>query len=235
MKIYCMSDIHACLESFEAALENVICHLDEDDTMLLLLGDYVHGGDSGRGVLDKIMHLQEQYGNDKVMALMGNHEEGDLLAREHYIKGNLRLVLSIIQRFSGSNENADDLYISWLSSLPRYYTEGNTIFVHAGIDETVGDMWEWETSDDIYTSKYPAETGRIEGLDMKVVAGHVYTSEISGDSTFNDIYYDGENHIYIDGDVLSTGVIPVLMVDTDTDSYYRITDGGCWLLTEYEE
>ena len=71
MKIYCMSDIHACLESFEAALENVICHLDEDDTMLLLLGDYVHGGDSGRGVLDKIMHLQEQYGNDKVMALMG--------------------------------------------------------------------------------------------------------------------------------------------------------------------
>ena len=70
MKIYCMSDIHACLESFEAALENVICHLDEDDTMLLLLGDYVHGGDSGRGVLDKIMHLQEQYGNDKVMALV---------------------------------------------------------------------------------------------------------------------------------------------------------------------
>lgn len=107
--------------------------------------------------------------------------------------------------------------------------------MHAGIDETVGDMWEWETSDDIYTSKYPAETGRIEGLDMKVVAGHVYTSEISGDSTFNDIYYDGENHIYIDGDVLSTGVIPVLMVDTDTDRYYRITDGGCWLLTEYEE
>ena len=26
-------------------------------------------------------------------------EQGDLLAREHYIKGNLRLVLSIIQRF----------------------------------------------------------------------------------------------------------------------------------------
>lgn len=122
-----------------------------------------------------------------------------------------------------------------MSSLPRYYTEGNTIFVHAGIDETVGDMWEWETSDDIYTSKYPAETGRIEGLDMKVVAGHVYTSEISGDSSFNDIYYDGKNHIYIDGDVLSTGVIPVLMVDTDTDSYYRITDGGCWPLTEYGE
>lgn len=31
-------------------------------------------------------------------------------AREEYIKGNLRLVLSVIQRFSGSNENVDDLF-----------------------------------------------------------------------------------------------------------------------------
>lgn len=33
---------------------------------------------------------------------------------------------------------------------------------------------------------------------------------------FNDIYYDGASHYYIDGDVLSTGDINVLMVDTDT-------------------
>jgi len=107
------------------------------------------------------MHLQEQYGNDKVMALMGNHED--------MVIGGESTIDSMYGGMQWyDNENADDLYISWLSSLPRYYTEGNTIFVHAGIDETVGDMWEWETSDDIYTSKYPAETGRIEGLDMKV-------------------------------------------------------------------
>ena len=35
---------------------------------------------------------------------------GDKEARELYIKGNLRLVLSIIQRFSNSNENVDDLF-----------------------------------------------------------------------------------------------------------------------------
>jgi len=35
---------------------------------------------------------------------------GDMEAREEYIKGNLRLVLSIIQRFSSSNENVDDLF-----------------------------------------------------------------------------------------------------------------------------
>ena len=36
--------------------------------------------------------------------------EGDRQAREEYIKGNLRLVLSVIQRFSGNNENVDDLF-----------------------------------------------------------------------------------------------------------------------------
>lgn len=36
--------------------------------------------------------------------------DGDQEAREQYIKGNLRLVLSVIQRFSNSNENVDDLF-----------------------------------------------------------------------------------------------------------------------------
>ena len=35
---------------------------------------------------------------------------GDKAAREEFINGNLRLVLSIVQRFSGSGENVDDLF-----------------------------------------------------------------------------------------------------------------------------
>lgn len=37
-------------------------------------------------------------------------KEGDQSAREQFIKGNLRLVLSIIQRFQNASENADDLF-----------------------------------------------------------------------------------------------------------------------------
>ena len=37
-------------------------------------------------------------------------KQGDTEAREQYIKGNLRLVLSVIRRFQNSNENADDLF-----------------------------------------------------------------------------------------------------------------------------
>lgn len=43
-------------------------------------------------------------------ALFRQIEAGDSLAREKYIEGNLRLVLSVIKRFSSSNENVDDLF-----------------------------------------------------------------------------------------------------------------------------
>ena len=37
-------------------------------------------------------------------------DKGDKTAREEFIRGNLRLVLSIIKRFNNSDENADDLF-----------------------------------------------------------------------------------------------------------------------------
>lgn len=42
--------------------------------------------------------------------LFGKILQGDKEARETYIKGNLRLVLSVIHRFSGNGENVDDLF-----------------------------------------------------------------------------------------------------------------------------
>ena len=47
--------------------------------------------------------------NEEKQALFARIEQGDLTAREEYIRGNLRLVLSVIKRFSQSNENVDDL------------------------------------------------------------------------------------------------------------------------------
>ena len=48
--------------------------------------------------------------NEEKEMLFRRIQEGDAEAREEYIKGNLRLVLSVIQRFSSSNENIDDLF-----------------------------------------------------------------------------------------------------------------------------
>ena len=48
--------------------------------------------------------------NDETMELLRRSKEGDQQARTFLIEGNLRLVLSVIQRFSGRGENADDLF-----------------------------------------------------------------------------------------------------------------------------
>ena len=48
--------------------------------------------------------------NDETQALLLRAKQGDMKAREELIAGNLRLVLSVIQRFANRGENADDLF-----------------------------------------------------------------------------------------------------------------------------
>lgn len=54
----------------------------------------------------KLPYLTE----DEKNMLFDRMEQGDSSAREEFIEGNLRLVLSVIQRFGSSNENPDDLF-----------------------------------------------------------------------------------------------------------------------------
>ena len=48
--------------------------------------------------------------NEETMELLRRAKAGDQDARQQLIEGNLRLVLSVIQRFSSRGENADDLF-----------------------------------------------------------------------------------------------------------------------------
>ena len=48
--------------------------------------------------------------NDELMELMKKVKQGDELAREQFVVANLRLVLSVVQRFSGKKEKSDDMF-----------------------------------------------------------------------------------------------------------------------------
>ena len=48
--------------------------------------------------------------NEETMELLRRTKAGDQAARQELIEGNLRLVLSVIQRFAGRGESADDLF-----------------------------------------------------------------------------------------------------------------------------
>ena len=224
MKIYAMSDIHGCLQEFEAALELVDF---SGDNKLILLGDYIHSGADSYGVLKKIIKLQQKYGNDKVVALMGNHEE-------LVIEGRAPIQESWGDGLYDSGNSEDDNYIFFMQNLPLYHVEDNVIFVHAGVDEDAGEEWEWESTDRDFLEKYPAETGHFSG-EMIIVAGHVGTAVIANNYKFHDIYFDGDSHYYIDATVYESGIINILMYDTEDGKFYQVSEAGKFEIEPYEE
>ena len=48
--------------------------------------------------------------SEERLELFTKMQEGDSLAREEQINGNLKLVLSILKKFSGKTDNLDDLF-----------------------------------------------------------------------------------------------------------------------------
>lgn len=88
MKIYAMSDIHGFLKAFFSALERVDL---SGENQLVLLGDYIDYGPNSREVVETIMDLQKKYGNDKIIALSGNHEKDFLDWLEEYADINAHL------------------------------------------------------------------------------------------------------------------------------------------------
>ena len=50
------------------------------------------------------------YKEAEMMEMLRQIKAGDEGVRDRFIKGNLRLVLSVVQRFGGRGENPDDLF-----------------------------------------------------------------------------------------------------------------------------
>ena len=69
---------------------------------------------------------------------------GDMEAREKYIKGNLRLVLSIIHRFTNSNENVDDLFqigcIGLMKAIDNFDISHNVKFSTYAVPMIIGEI-----------------------------------------------------------------------------------------------
>lgn len=71
-------------------------------------------------------------------------QKGDKNAREQFIKGNLRLVLSIIQRFSNSGENIDDLFqigcIGLMKAIDNFDVTLNVKFSTYAVPMIIGEI-----------------------------------------------------------------------------------------------
>ena len=71
-------------------------------------------------------------------------KSGDTIAREEFVQGNLRLVLSVIQRFSGRGENPDDLFqvgcIGLIKAIDNFDLNQNVQFSTYAVPMIIGEI-----------------------------------------------------------------------------------------------
>lgn len=77
-------------------------------------------------------------------SLFDKISQGDKAARQRYIEGNLRLVLSVMKRFSSSGENADDLFqigcIGLMKAIDNFDTTLNVKFSTYAVPMIIGEI-----------------------------------------------------------------------------------------------
>ncbi len=82
--------------------------------------------------------------HDEKTALFERIKAGDKEARELFIGGNLRLVLSVIQRFSSRGENMDDLFqigcIGLIKAIDNFDTSHNVKFSTYAVPMIIGEI-----------------------------------------------------------------------------------------------
>lgn len=82
--------------------------------------------------------------NDEMTELLRRTKEGDMAAREKLIRGNLRLVLSVLQRFASRGENMDDLFqvgcIGLIKAIDNFDINQPVRFSTYGVPMIVGEI-----------------------------------------------------------------------------------------------
>lgn len=120
-------------------------------------------------------------------ALFSRIKSGDLAAREEYIKGNLRLVLSVIKRFSNSNENVDDLFqigcIGLIKSIDNFNPEMGVKFSTYAVPMIIGEIRRYlRDNNSIRVSRSLRDTAY-----KAIHAKELLSKELSREPTIEDI------------------------------------------------
>ncbi|MEG0146775.1 MAG: RNA polymerase sporulation sigma factor SigG [Clostridia bacterium] len=82
--------------------------------------------------------------NERMRELFPQVHSGDVAARHEFIQGNLRLVLSVLQRFHNRGENVDDLFqvgcIGLMKSIDNFDLSQNVRFSTYAVPMIIGEI-----------------------------------------------------------------------------------------------
>ena len=157
--------------------------------------------------------------NEEMMELMAKSKAGDLEARQKLIEGNLRLVLSVIQRFCGRGENPDDLFqvgcIGLLKAIANFDETKEVRFSTYGVPMIAGEVRRYLRDNSVLRvsrsvrdlayrilqckEAMTAESGREPTLEEIANRMELPVEEISGamdaiaapESLYDPVYSDG--------------------------------------------
>ncbi len=125
--------------------------------------------------------------NEEKNTLFIKIKQGDNEAREKFIHGNLRLVLSVLQRFSGRNENMDDLFqvgcIGLIKSIDNFDLSLNVQFSTYAVPMIIGEIRRYLRDNN------PIRVSRsVRDLAYKALqAREKLTKELNRDPTIDEI------------------------------------------------
>lgn len=172
--------------------------------------------------------------NTKELPVLSNEEKNELFikikqgdndARERFINGNLRLVLSVLQRFSGRCDNMDDLFqvgcVGLIKSIDNFDLSLNVQFSTYAVPMIIGEIRRYLRDNNIVRvsrsirdiayktmqvkEKLTKETGKEPGIEEIAKELEVTPEEIAFSldaiqdpvSLQEPVYNDGQDSIYI--------------------------------------
>lgn len=127
--------------------------INEDENKIPSTGNNVNKVTTKKGVFILISKVEICGVNTSKLPVLTSEEknalfvkikQGDSKAREEFIQGNLRLVLSVIQRFCGRGENVDDLFqvgcVGLIKAIDNFDTTLNVQFSTYAVPMIIGEI-----------------------------------------------------------------------------------------------
>lgn len=170
--------------------------------------------------------------NDKMTALFRQYQAGDEQAREELIHSNLRLVLSVLQRFANRNENPDDLFqvgcIGLMKAIDNFDLSQNVKFSTYAVPMIIGEIRRYiRDNNPIRVSRslrdiaykalqtreqLTAQYGREPSIEQIAKSLELTSEEVTAAldaiqdpvSLYDPIYNDGGDPIYIMDQICDT-------------------------------
>lgn len=130
MRKFVIGDIHGNYKELENLLNKINPDFKQDT--LIFLGDYIDRGPQSYKVIQLLINIQENYGNENVVLLRGNHEQ---MAINNIKYDRIDLYNGYDKTFKDFNKNKDSIenYYNFFNSLPLYYEDESFIYVHGGV------------------------------------------------------------------------------------------------------